>query len=64
MPDVTSVHEYLDKESNNSDITMEMIEKRHLTTSNNMEKKLMNGKSSNKISCPELFCEKAVHKIS
>ena len=47
-PDTSSIHEYLQKKINNSDVTAEIIESRlsFLTKKNRTENKLTNGKSS------------------
>ena len=47
-PDTLSIHEYLQKKLNNSDVTTEIIESRlsFLTKKNRIEIKLTNGKSS------------------
>ena len=46
-PDTSSIHEYLQKKLNNSDVTAEIIESRlsFLTKKNRIENKLTNGKS-------------------
>ena len=46
-PDTSSMHEYLHKKMNNSDVTAEIIESRlsFLTKKNRIENKLINGKS-------------------
>ena len=45
-PDTSSIHEYLQKKLNNSDVTAEIIESRlsFLTKKNRIENKLTNGK--------------------
>ena len=47
-PDTSSIHEYLQKKLNNSDVTAEIIESRlsFLTKKNRIENKLTNGKIS------------------
>ena len=47
-PDTSSIHKYLKKKLNNSDVTAEIIESRlsFLTKKNRIENKLTNGKSS------------------